>query len=92
MGNGIGWAVEQMRGGRLVRRTGWNGKGMWLALQPGYPDGVPANNSSAVAFHIPEGTIIKALPYVVMRTASGEFVLWLCSQTDLLSADWEIAG
>lgn len=31
--NGIGWALEQMRSGGRVRRRGWNGKGMWLALQ-----------------------------------------------------------
>lgn len=31
--NGIGWAVKVMRAGERVRRAGWNGKGMWLALQ-----------------------------------------------------------
>lgn len=29
----IGWAVKQMWIGARVRRAGWNGKGMWLALQ-----------------------------------------------------------
>lgn len=29
----IGWAVKQLQDGKLVRRAGWNGKGMWLALQ-----------------------------------------------------------
>ena len=29
----IGWAVTQLLGGSRVRRSGWNGKGMWLALQ-----------------------------------------------------------
>jgi hypothetical protein len=33
IGNGIGWAVKQMRSGARVARAGWNGKGMWLALQ-----------------------------------------------------------
>ena len=31
------------------------------------------------------------LPYVYMRTVDGKFVPWLCSQTDLLATDWEIA-
>ena len=31
--NGIGWAVKEMQNGQRVRRSGWNGKGMWLALQ-----------------------------------------------------------
>lgn len=29
----IGQAIELMRDGKTVRRRGWNGKGMWLALQ-----------------------------------------------------------
>lgn len=31
--NGIGWAVKEMQDGAKVQRSGWNGKGMWLALQ-----------------------------------------------------------
>ncbi len=29
----IGEAIDAMRAGRPVAREGWNGKGMWLALQ-----------------------------------------------------------
>jgi hypothetical protein len=29
----IGWAVKQLHNGGRVRRSGWNGKGMWLELQ-----------------------------------------------------------
>lgn len=28
--NDFGWAVAQLKGGKKVCRTGWNGKGMWL--------------------------------------------------------------
>lgn len=31
--NTIGWAVKQLHNGSKVARAGWNGKGMWLALQ-----------------------------------------------------------
>jgi hypothetical protein len=30
---GIGWAVKELGDGGRVRRSGWNGKGMWLELQ-----------------------------------------------------------
>lgn len=30
---GIGWAVKNMQHGLKVRRRGWNGRGMWLAIQ-----------------------------------------------------------
>lgn len=29
----FGIAIDALRGGRRVSRKGWNGKGMWLALQ-----------------------------------------------------------
>ncbi len=89
--NGIGWAVEQMKAGKRVARAGWNGKGMWLAYQRAYPDGIPINRNTAEATGMPEGTVCKFLPYVMMKTAPGPFVPWLCSQTDLLAEDWELA-
>lgn len=61
-------AIEFMRRGRKVARTGWNGKGMYLYL-------VPASASRR--------------EYVEMRDATGLFVPWLCSQTDLLADDWD---
>lgn len=89
---GIGQAVKEMRDGKRVRRDGWNGKGMYLAYQKGYPDGIPINANTAEATGLPEGTICKFLPYITMKTADGSFVPWLCSQTDLLAYDWEIAA
>ena len=88
----IGQAVAAMRSGRRVARPGWNGKGMWLALQKGYPDGIPINKNTAEATGIPEGTALRFLPYVIMRTADGSFVPWLCSQTDLLADDWIVVA
>lgn len=32
-GETFGWAVKQMHNGSRVSRAGWNGKGMWIALQ-----------------------------------------------------------
>lgn len=33
MSNDFGWALTALKDGFRVTRTGWNGKGMWLALQ-----------------------------------------------------------
>lgn len=30
---GFGWAIDRLRDGTKVARTGWNGKNMWLMLQ-----------------------------------------------------------
>lgn len=89
----IGFAVGAMRDHRLkVRRAGWNGKGMFVCYQAAYPDGIPINQNTADATGLPPGTVCRFLPYIMMRTAQGDFVPWLCSQTDLLAEDWEIAG
>lgn len=40
---------------------------------------------------IPDANSKMTLPYVYMRTVQGDLVPWLCSQTDLLSMDWELA-
>jgi hypothetical protein len=86
---GIGWAVEQMKAGQRVARRGWNGRGMYLAYQAGYPDGIAINANTAKATGEPIGSVHRFLPYVMMRTVDGSFVPWLCSQTDLLAEDWE---
>jgi hypothetical protein len=83
-------ALNALKKGRKIQRIGWNGKGMWLALQKGYPSGVECNKNSSEAYGIPEGTVIKVLPYIVMKTADDCFVPWLASQTDVLAEDWLI--
>lgn len=31
--NDFAWALQQLKRGKKVTRSGWNGKGMWLELQ-----------------------------------------------------------
>lgn len=38
----------------------------------------------------PDENSKMTLPYVYMRTAQGDLVPWLCSQTDLLAEDWQV--
>jgi len=40
---------------------------------------------------VPDANSKMTLPYVYMRTAQGDLVPWLCSQTDLLAFDWRSA-
>jgi hypothetical protein len=39
----------------------------------------------------PDDKSKMSLPYVYMMTEHGQTVPWVCSQTDLLATDWEIA-
>lgn len=94
--NGIGWAVKQLKDGAKVRRSGWKGKGMWLSLSgPVGARDVPAIgfwSENNAAYAVEQGGSAKVLPCVTMKTATGEILMgWLCSQTDLLATDWELA-
>jgi hypothetical protein len=88
--SGFGDALRHLRVGRRLARTGWNGKGMFIVLQAGYPDGIPINANTAQATGIAQGTVCRFRPYLMMFTADGEFVPWVASQTDILADDWQV--
>lgn len=81
-------ALELLKMGSLLSREGWNGKGMYVVLQKGYPGGIAINAQTAAATRQEEGTICFFRPYLMMRTVDGSFVPWVVSQTDLLAEDW----
>lgn len=88
----FGEALVFLRRGNRLTRTGWNGAGMWVTLQNGYPDGIAINANTARATGIPEGTVQAFDPYLMMLTAAGRFVPWTATTGDLLAEDWEIVG
>lgn len=81
-------ALKELKNGKLVQRSGWNGKGMFLFLVPG---SVFKVNRAPLLGIYAEGTEINYHGHVDMKTADGQIVPWLCSQTDLLANDWQIA-
>ena len=83
-------ALEAVKKGLKIQRSGWNGKGMYVVLQKGYPNGIPINKNTSEATGIAQGTTCRFLPYLMMYTADGAFVPWLISQTDALADDWAI--
>lgn len=91
VGTNIGGAVAMLRSGNKVRRAGWNGKGMFLILVPGSQFEVTAHRPMGVALPDRIGTRVEYQEHVDMYTAQGTLVPWLCSQSDLLAIDWEMA-
>jgi hypothetical protein len=85
----FGHAVHALKRGKRVARLGWNGKDMFLFLVPGSTFTV--NRAPLLGF-FPEGTPIKYHAHIDMKTATGEIVPWLASQTDVLADDWLILG
>jgi hypothetical protein len=89
----FGMAIEALKKGYRVARTGWNGRDMWLAYSPG------ANNLPADKFWAgpnrdyaeQSGGTATVLPCITMKTATGEILMgWLASQTDMLAEDWTV--
>jgi len=75
----FGDAIAALKNGKRVARSGWNGKGMWLAMQ--VPDAHSKMTLPYIYIEYPEGH--PAYP-------SGSRVPWLASQTDMLTEDWII--
>ena len=94
----FGQAIEAVKAGSLVSRSGWNGKGMFIFQRPA--------DSLSVDFIVEK---VKSLPqsvkdyfkksepktdvvftaYLCMKAADGSIVNgWLASQTDMLAEDW----
>ena len=79
----FGLALEAMKHGKPVERKGWNGRGMFLYLVPAGT--YPAKTEIAKqAF----GKDVEYGAYIAMKTAQGNVVPWLASQTDVLADDW----
>ena len=86
----FGMALIALKRGDCVARKGWNGKGMFLTLQPGSEvEGEKMRNEGAKNFY--EGMKCKIAPHIDMKAADDTYVVgWLASQTDMLAEDWEI--
>ena len=74
----FGSALNALKAGMRVSRTGWNGAGLWLELQ------VPDTNSKMTLPYI-----FISYPDDAKNTP-GAKVPWLASQTDLLAEDWQL--
>ena len=93
----FGLAIEAIKDGCKVRRRGWNGKGMWIALSGTQlrsstvkSEDLWSPHSKAEAEKL--GGEIEVLPSIIMKTADEKILMgWLASQTDMLSEDWELA-
>lgn len=86
----FGSAVFLLESGRKVARTGWNGKKMYLYYVPAASYPMQRNNLETMAGEF-ENDMVPYGAYIAMKTAQGNVVPWLASQTDVLAKDWILA-
>lgn len=87
----FGHAIEALKSGKKVSRSGWNGRGMFLVLIEGTKnaqlrDGTPYQEATGLEE-------CEILPHIDMWTvnSSGRQAMlcgWAASVTDVLSNDW----
>lgn len=82
----FGYALDLVKEGGRACRAGWNGKGMFIFLVPGSTFEV---NRAPLLGIYPAGTKVDYHAHIDMKTADGQIVPWLASQTDILADDWE---
>lgn len=80
----FGSALEAIKDGYRVQRSGWNGKNMWIVLVKGQ-----AVQKAVADCYGNSGETFPVLDAVYMKTADEKLVPWLCSQTDMLANDWQ---
>lgn len=87
----FGDALVALKEGKKVARAGWNGKGMFLYHVPAasYP---ASRNGRGTMIGYFEDDMVPYRDYIAMKTAQGDVVPWVCSQSDALEEDWQIVA
>jgi hypothetical protein len=86
----FGRAIELLKQGEKAARSGWNGKGLFVVYQKGYPQGIPCNAQTAAAWGLNEGDLFVCNPYLQIKQADGSHSMWVPSIGDVLAEDWVI--
>ena len=87
----FGVALKMLQSGVRMTRKGWNGKGLSVVYQKGYPQGIPCNKQTAEAWGMREGELFRCEPYLQISTVDGSHAMWVPSIRDCLADDWMIA-
>lgn len=90
----FGSAISALKEGKLVARSGWNGKGMFLFIRPeaSVPVEMVKTLPEQVKDHFRKNVKSEEAMftgYICMKAADESIVNgWLASQTDMLAEDW----
>lgn len=88
----FGLAIEAAKNGSRIARKGWNGKGMFVVYQKGYPGGIPCNEQTAKAWGMEPGELFRCEPYLQIKMVNGSHSMWVPSINDVLAEDWVIVN
>jgi hypothetical protein len=77
------------RDGMPIARAEWAGR-KHVAIMPGYPNGIEANEVTCNLHEIPHNSVIYVQPYWVSMDTVRSITTWSPSAEDTLAEDWYI--
>lgn len=80
-------ALGQIKLGKLLKRSGWNGKHQFVFLVAGSEFKV---NRAPLLGIFDEGTDITYRPHIDIKCQDGSISVWQPSMGDVMADDWEI--
>lgn len=83
----FGTAIEKLKAGAKVTRTGWNGKDMFIYY-------VPAASYPAVT-EVAKANFGETVPYrayFAIKPVDGQVGPWTITNTDALAEDWVVVA
>ena len=80
----FGLALEELKKGNKVKRSGWNGKDQYIELA----ERVAYINSKGELIN--EGHVNIGNKVIAFIGTSGVQLGWLASQADMLAEDWQV--
>lgn len=78
-------ALNEIKSGKLLKRSGWNGKDQFVFLVNGSQFRV---SREPLIIIFDEGTEITYRPHIDMKYQDGTIGVWLASMGDLMADDW----
>lgn len=88
-GLNFGHALEAIKAGLRIARSGWNGKGMFVYLVP--PARYPVQTGAARE-HFGEGALVPYNAYMAIKNVDNTVSTWVPSVNDCLATDWGVVG
>lgn len=90
----FGGALEYLRQGLRLSRSGWNGKGQYIYMTNGsnvtyrY---LKENTRKMIRNSFDKDDTVEIMPHIDMKNAQNKLIIgWVPTQTDMLSNDWYI--
>lgn len=85
----FGQALEEVKQGNKIARSGWNGKGMFVYYVPAARYEACTEIGESIA---DEENKVSYEPYLAIKNVKGTVSTWVPSINDCLAEDWVVVG